>query len=120
MNNFAENILIDGRKVGPEYPVYIIAEAGIAHFGDEEKAYKLVDMASDAGADSVKFQVFDVDAMISDELGDWKERLGPRQLPYDAFERIQSYCQSKNITFFATAHDEPSLEFLQSIEVPLS
>lgn len=118
MNRFLTHFEIDGKMVGESSPVYIIAEAGVAHFGSEEKAYKLVDLAAEAGADAVKFQVFDVDAMIAKELGDWKERLGSRQLPYQAFERIQSYCREKKITFFATAHDEPSLDFLASLSVP--
>jgi N,N'-diacetyllegionaminate synthase len=109
---------IDGRAVGEGCAVYIIAEAGVAHFGNEEKAYRLVDLAADAGADAVKFQVFDVDAMISKDSTEWRERLGSRRLPYDAFERIQKYCVKKGITFFATAHDEPSLDFLETLNVP--
>lgn len=119
MNKFSTHFDIDGCTVGEGKPIYIIAEAGISHFGSEEKAYKLVDLASEAKANAVKFQIFDVDAMISKESGDWKERLGSRQLPYQAFERIQKYCNEKNITFFATAHDEPSLDFLVSLNVPV-
>lgn len=119
MSRFSTHFDIDGRMVGESTPIYIIAEAGVAHFGSEDKAYKLVDLATQAGADAVKFQIFDVDAMIAKELEDWKERLGSRQLPYQAFERIQSYCREKKITFFATAHDEPSLDFLTSLNVPV-
>lgn len=115
---FSASFDIDGRTVGENAPVYIIAEAGVAHFGSEEKAYRLVDLAADAGADAVKFQVFDVDAMISKDSQEWRERLSSRCLPYDAFERIQKYCVKKGITFFATAHDEPSLDFLETLNVP--
>lgn len=118
MNQFSTHFNIDGRSVGEGNPIYIIAEAGVSHFGSEEKAYELVDLAAKAGADAVKFQIFDVDAMIAKELDDWKERLGSRQLPYQAFERIQKYCDEKKISFFATAHDEPSLDFLVSLNVP--
>lgn len=110
---------IDGRAVGDGAPVYIIAEAGVAHFGNEDKAYRLVDLAAEAHADAVKFQVFDVDAMISKDSQEWKSRLGSRRLPYDAFERVQKYCVQKGITFFATAHDEPSLDFLETLDVPV-
>ncbi|MDD5450326.1 MAG: N-acetylneuraminate synthase family protein [Desulfovibrionales bacterium] len=116
---FSKNISIDGRTVGEGNPIYIVAEAGVAHFGNEEKAYRLVDLAVEARADAVKFQVFDVNALISDELNDWKDRLRSRQLPFQAFERIQRYCREKGITFFATAHDEPSLDFLVSLDVPV-
>lgn len=119
MREFSEHFQIAGRLVGVDYPVYVIAEAGVAHFGSEEKAYRLVDLAVDAGADAVKFQVFDVDALISRELPDWRERLASRHLPYGAFRRIQTYCNQKGITFFATAHDEPSLDFLATLDVPV-
>lgn len=119
MSMFNSRFDIDGRPVGENSPVFIIAEAGVAHFGSEEKAYRLVDLAADAGADAVKFQVFDVDAMIAAESPEWRERLASRQLPYVAFERIRRYCIDRNITFFATAHDEPSLDFLGSLDVPV-
>ncbi|HYD74995.1 N-acetylneuraminate synthase family protein [Ramlibacter sp.] len=116
---FSDRFEIDGRPVGAGCPAYVIAEAGVAHFGSEEKAYRLVDLAADAGADAVKFQVFDVDALISGELPEWKDRLSSRHLPYEAFRRIQAYCRDKGITFFATAHDEPSLDFLGTLQVPV-
>jgi N-acetylneuraminate synthase/N,N'-diacetyllegionaminate synthase len=119
MSRFHAQFEIEGKPVGEGAPVYVIAEAGVAHFGNEEKAYRLVDLAVDAKADAVKFQVFNVENLISEELKDWKERLGSRQLPLEAFRRIKDYCKQKNITFFATAHDEPSLDFLTELDVPV-
>ncbi len=118
-DEFSVSFEVDGRRIGGGCPVYVIAEAGVAHFGSEEKAYRLVDLAAGAGADAVKFQVFDVDALISGGLPDWRDRLSTRQLPYEAFRRIQAYCRNKGITFFATAHDEPSLDFLATLDVPV-
>ena len=89
MIQFSRSITINGRIVGKGNPIYIIAEAGVAHFGSEEKAYRLVDLAVKAGADAVKFQIFNVDALISNALSDWKDRLRSRQLPFQAFEKIQ-------------------------------
>ena len=82
----SNHINIEGRLIGKGYPCFIIAEAGVSHFGDIQKAFKLVDLAVDAGADAVKFQIFDVNFLISDDLPEWKERLQPRQLPYRDFE----------------------------------
>ena len=115
---FADTFLIGQRPVGRGCPVYVIAEAGVAHFGSEDKALRLVDLAAESGADAVKFQIFDVNALIAPELPEWRQRLGSRQLPYAAFARINAYCARKGIPFLATAHDEPSLEFLSSLDVP--
>ena len=44
----------------------IIAEAGVNHNGNMLLASKLIDVASDAGADYIKFQSFDVDIFLID------------------------------------------------------
>lgn len=110
---------VAGKTIGDGSRCFIIAEAGISHFGDIDKAFRLVDLAVNGGADAVKFQIFNVDCLIADDLPEWKERLGPRQLPYTDFVKIKEYCISKNIIFFATAHDRPSLKFLDVLEVPI-
>jgi N,N'-diacetyllegionaminate synthase len=38
--------------------VFIIAEAGVNHNGNLNYALKLIDLASSAGADAIKFQTF--------------------------------------------------------------
>ena len=43
----------------------ILAEAGVNHNGDIDTAKKLIDVASDAGADSVKFQTFKAERLVS-------------------------------------------------------
>ena len=45
--------------------VFIIAEAGDNHNGDISLAYKLIDIAKEAGADAVKFQTFVTEDVIS-------------------------------------------------------
>ena len=54
MNSFE----IDGRRIGPEFPPYLIAEIGINHGGDVTLAKRLIDEAIEAGADSIKLQAF--------------------------------------------------------------
>ncbi|MCB2181371.1 MAG: N-acetylneuraminate synthase family protein [Desulfobulbaceae bacterium] len=115
---FNRQFSIDGREIGQDCPVYIIAEAGVAHFGSIDKAFKLVDLARQSGADAVKFQIFQVDELIAAESKEWRERLATRCLPHEDFYKIQSYCREQGITFFATAHDEASLEFLSKLDVP--
>ena len=46
-------------------PVLIIAEAGVNHNGELEKAYELIEKASDAGADVIKFQTFEADKLLT-------------------------------------------------------
>jgi N-acetylneuraminate synthase/N,N'-diacetyllegionaminate synthase len=116
---FSETFKIAGRSVGWGQPIFIVAEAGVAHFGSLEKARAFVDLAVLAGADAIKFQIFKTNELVSQEAQDWIERLKPKELPFEGFQEIQAYCREKGIIFFATAHDEPSLEFLDSLDVPV-
>lgn len=113
-----QNFSIADKIVGKDCPTFIIAEAGVAHFGSIEKAFKLVDLASTAGADAVKFQIFNTKTLISNQSAEWQERLITKELPQTAFKEIQSYCTKRGILFLATAHDEPSLDFLDTLNVP--
>src|SRR3712207_517819 len=96
---FAREFRVGDRWVGQGHPVFIIAEAGVSHFGSLEKAYRLVDMAVEAKADVVKFQIFRTNEMIAAELKDWRDRMSTRELPYQDFIKIAAYCKSKGIMF---------------------
>ena len=55
---FRPVIEIGERRVGPDQPAYVIAEAGANHNRDLGIAKALIDAAADAGADAVKFQTY--------------------------------------------------------------
>ena len=48
--------------------VIIIAEAGVNHNGSIETAKQLVDVASLAGADYIKFQTFKADKLVGKDV----------------------------------------------------
>ncbi len=109
---------IAGRAVGEGSEVFIIAEAGVAHFGSLDKAFRLVDLAAEAGADAVKFQAFCTDEFISKASAEWRERMRPKELAPTDFKDIRDYCRERGIIFFSTAHDEVSLKVLDDLDVP--
>ena len=106
--------------------VYVIAEAGVNHNGDEKIAFKLVDIARDAGADAVKFQMFNPDLLVtknaacadyqSNNLNDHtisqSDMLKKLTLPADAYVRLSTYCKQRHIDFICTPFDHESLNFL--------
>ena len=51
-------VLIGNRKVGFGYEPYIVAEVGINHNGDLDRAIEMIHLAKSAGCDAVKFQTF--------------------------------------------------------------
>jgi N-acetylneuraminate synthase len=107
---------------------YLIAEIGINHNGDLNLAKKMIDAASDAGFDAVKFQKRTIDLVYTPEYlassreSPWgttqreqKEGLEFDKSDYDA---IDAYCRSKNIAWSASCWDVESVEFLRAYDPP--
>ena len=115
---FNKIVQIGNREVGHGRPVFIIAEAGVNHFGSFKKAIDLVDLAVDSGADAFKIQVFKTDKLISKESSEWRKRLKPKELTYDEIAKVKEYCDKKSIIFLATGHEESSVDFLYSLNIP--
>lgn len=105
--------------------IFVIAEAGVNHNGDIETAKKLVDAASLAGADAVKFQTFKTENLVCKDAGkaeyqmettDKKESqfamLKKLELTPDMHEQLMEYCKYKNIMFLSTPFDIDSLHYL--------
>lgn len=108
---------IADRHVGGDAPTLVIAEAGIAHFGDMGLARELLAMSVAARADVFKLQLFDVDALIASRAPDWRERLAPRQLSFEQVEEIATACRQQGLIFMATVHDETKIPWLEALEV---
>lgn len=115
---FRSRFEIGGRPVGDGTRVFVIAEAGVAHFGDMTLARQLVKLASDAGADAFKTQFFDVDALIARRAPEWRERLRPRNLTLDQARELKAMCGEQGLLFMSTAHDETRIPWLAALDVP--
>ncbi len=112
---------------------YIIAEAGVNHDGNIERAYELIDSAADAGADAVKFQLFNPTEVTSpaarkaeyqianegkgDDIESQQEMLQRLTLKLDDYRELKKYTESKGIDFITTPFDAESARFLASLGV---
>ncbi len=56
---------IGGLDLGPDFPVRIVAELGICHRGDVELAKRMVQVATQADADYIKFEIYQLDTALS-------------------------------------------------------
>lgn len=112
--------------------VYIIAEAGVNHNGERGKAFALVDAAAEAGADAVKFQTFSAGRLAAVSApkaayqkgatpgGDSQlEMLKRLELPRSWHAELLRHARAKGIEFLSTAFDSESLDFLQTLNLPL-
>ena len=103
--------------------IFFIAEIGINHNGDMKICKKLIDLASEAGCDAVKFQKRDIDIVYDKKLLDsyrespWgnTQRDQKNGLEFDEaqYHEIDKYCKEKNIEWFASAWDSNSQLFLR-------
>lgn len=62
----ANDIVIEGKKIGSGHPVFIIAEIGVNHNGDKKTAKKMIEVAARCSADCVKFQTFRAEEFMAD------------------------------------------------------
>jgi sialic acid synthase SpsE len=120
-------ITIGGRPIGPGAPCYVIAEAGVNHNGRVDLACQLAEAAHAAGADAVKFQIFDALEQISTgaetvayqqrETGcqSMREMAQSYDLPWEAHREIAGRCREVDITYMASCFDATAVDFLMSL-----
>lgn len=113
--------------------VLIIAEAGVNHNGSLDNAFRLVDAAVDAGVDYIKFQTFKAEKLVAKSAvkADYQiqntknsndsqlDMLRKLELSHEDHEKLVAYCERKNISFFSTAFDLDSLQYLKDIGLDL-
>lgn len=93
---------------------YIIAEAGSNHNGDIDIAYKLIDIATEAGADCVKFQSVNFETLTSDYKNEeLKKAINKITLDKNWYEKLSNYCLKKGIDFMSTPTYERAVDELQ-------
>jgi len=96
---------------------YIIAEIGINHMGNIDKAKKLIDAASRSGVDAVKFQTYITEKRAPKDNPQIFDILKKCELPFECFKELKNYSDSKNIEFFSTPFDQESVDYLKSMGI---
>ena len=108
--------------------VFVIAEAGVNHNGDIEIAKQLIDAASEAGADAVKFQTFQADSLVcrTAKKAEYQlETTDRTETQYDMLKKLEltpqmhreliEHCSKKNIMFLSTPFDLESIKLLSEL-----
>jgi N,N'-diacetyllegionaminate synthase len=106
----------------------IIAEAGVNHNGDMDIACRLIDAATDAGADIVKFQTFSAERLVTKDAQKASYQkvttaadesqftmLKALELNHEQHIFLKEYCDKRSIEFFSTAFDLEGLDYLMSL-----
>ncbi|MBQ7608952.1 MAG: N-acetylneuraminate synthase family protein [Desulfovibrionaceae bacterium] len=106
---------------------YIIAEAGVNHEGDMDKAKRLIDEACEGGAHAIKFQTYKAETLASkNSPAYWDTTKETTKSQYELFkkhdsfwkkecEEMKRHCDKVGITFLSTPFDVDSAHFLNDL-----
>ena len=125
-------IVINGRRIGPAQPAYVIAEVSANHNGKLARALDIVRAAKLAGADAVKLQTYTPDTITlkSDSPlfrhggeGLWAHRdlhslYQEAYTPWEWHPQLKALAEEIGLTLFSTPFDPTAVDFLEKLAVP--
>jgi len=124
-------IEINGRRVGPGSPTYIVAEMSANHNQDFDEAVRIIESAKEAGADAVKLQTYTPDTITIDCDNEyfriqgtlWEgQRLydlyGKAFTPWDWQPKLKALANGMGLDLFSAPFDETAVDFLENMKVP--
>jgi N-acetylneuraminate synthase len=125
-------IKIGKRKVGPERPVYVIAELSANHQREFDVAVKIVRAAKDAGADAIKLQTYTPDTITIQSKHEcfrvgggtlWDGRTlhdlyNEAYTPWDWQPKLKHLANDLGMDLFSSAFDASAVDFLEKMDVP--
>ena len=123
-------VQVGDRLVGPDEPVYIIAEIGINHNGDMKIAKDLIEMSAKAGVDAVKFQKRTPELCVPED-----QRNVMRETPWGTmsymdyrykvefeekeYKELADFAAGFKVQLFASPWDVVSVDFLAKMNHPV-
>ena len=123
---------INGRAIGTGYPVYCVAEMSANHLQEFDRAVKLLEAASEAGADAVKLQTYTPDTMTIDCKNEyflildtiWKgfylyDLYEQAYTPWEWYPKLKEVASDLGLDLFSTPFDTTAVDFLEEMDVPM-
>lgn len=125
-------IRLGTRCVGPDHPVYVIAELSANHNQHFEQAVRIIEAAKQAGADAVKLQTYTPDTITLKSSKDyfrvgggtiWDGRnlhdlYSEAYTPWDWQPRLKQVANHLGLDLFSTPFDPTAVDFLEKMNVP--
>jgi sialic acid synthase SpsE len=124
-------ITIKNFKIGSGFEPFIVAEAGLNHNGEIQKAFEMIKVAKEAGVNAIKFQTFKADEFIFDTslkhtyFSQGKKITKPQielfkkcEFSNEEWFKIKEKCDKEKIMFLSTPENRSDLDLLLEIGVP--
>ena len=129
MENF---ILINGRRIGPGEPVYVIAELSANHNQNFDEAIRIVRAAKECGADAIKLQTYTADTITMDCASEpfqvrkgsiWEGKnlyqlYGEAYTPWEWQPKLKELAEDLGLDCFSSPFDSTAVDFLEQMGVP--
>jgi pseudaminic acid synthase len=126
-----DNIKIDNFIISKDSKPFVIAEMSGNHNQSLDRALAIVDAAADAGAHAIKLQTYTADTItvkgaytINDKNSLWNgqelhDLYKQAYTPWEWHKAIFDRAKEKGMLAFSSPFDETSVDFLESLNVPL-
>jgi len=118
-------IIINNKQLANYGNPFIVAEAGINHNGELNKAFEMIEVAKQSGVDAVKFQTFRAEEFCGDKEQTFTYKSQGKEVTESMFEMFKRYeftrdewfqikkkCDDENILFLSTPQNRPDLDLL--------
>jgi pseudaminic acid synthase len=127
---FNKDFEIASRKIGDNYPPYIIAEMSANHSNDINIAIQTIKEAKKCGADAIKIQTYTADTLTIDckqpqfeAKGAWEgqylyDLYQDASMPWEWTKILIKVAKEEGITLFSSPFDFSSIEFLEKLNMP--
>jgi len=129
MNNYIE---INGRRIGPGYSTYVVAEMSANHDQNFNEAVKIIEAAKETGADAVKLQTYTPDTLTIDcdrkyfqinKGSIWEGRnlyhlYDEAYTPWEWQPKLKEIADKLGIILFSTPFDTTAVDYLEEMDVP--
>lgn len=122
---------IASRKIGPQFPPYVIAEMSANHNGNLDAALRIMEEAKKAGADAIKIQTYRADTItLKSDRPDFQIKDGlwaGRSLyelyewahtPWDWHPTLFEHARKLGITIFSSPFDTTAVDLLEDLGAP--
>lgn len=128
LSQWADTISVGNRRIGKNEPTFLIAEAACNHMCRLDMAKKMIDLASEAGVDAIKFQTYKAERLTRKEATTYWAGKEISQIEYykkldrfgkKEYEELFKYADSKGIIAFSTPFDIESASMLKETGMPL-
>jgi N-acetylneuraminate synthase/N,N'-diacetyllegionaminate synthase len=116
---------IAGRAIGPDAPVFAIAEIGLNHHGDLPQALRMVDAAAGAGASAIKLQTLFADRLVAAScpppahvaVSSLREFFASFELDKEAHRAVVARARTHGLAVMSTPFAENVVPMLEELDI---